>query len=240
MSIVPPTDIDPQGGKWARVFTALPDLGLSLAFLITWIAPLTFSPKAVSYFLLVMLMEFIIVHSAGFMGSVVFNKPLSTHIKIKMLLGLGAFYGLFAAGFALGFRAWWPLWTILLLTLNRILIVLIGPMPDGRERIFIQKGWAAATVFYLLFVFVTLFLPIPALGVTDEVIRLQEFTSSGAWIDEPYRVLAFGFLYFLATGLSELYSHRWISVGHLPDLTPPAEGTAPAADAQGPMEPATS
>lgn len=240
MSIVPPTDIDPQGAVRMRVFTALPDLALSLAFLITWIAPLTFAPKAVSYFLLVMLMEFIIIHSAGFMGSVVFNKPLSTRIKVKMLLGLGAFYGLFAVGFSVGFQAWWPLWTILLLTLNRILIVLLGDIPDGRERVFIQKGWAASTMFYLLFVFVTLFLPLPALGITDEVIRLQAFTSSGIWIDAPHRVMAFGFLYFLATAVSELYSHRWLSVDHLPDFDGAAGETSPATEPPPHLEPAAS
>lgn len=225
MSILPSMENGWQGSIQARILTALPDLGLGLAFLITWIAPLTFGTRTVSYFLLVMLMEFIIVHSAGFMGFVVFNKPLSNRIKVKALLGLGAFYSLFAAGFALGFRAWWPIWTILLLTLNRILLVLTGDVPEGRERIYIQKSWAVSTLFYLLFVFVTVFLPLPALGVTDEVIRLQAFSSSGLWVDEPHRVLAFGFLYFLGTGLSELYSHRWLPDRQLQPVEPVADAT---------------
>lgn len=216
MSILPYHDARWRASPLARVATALPDFVLGLGFLITWVAPLTFGEKAVTYFLLVMLLEFLIVHSAGFMGSVVFNKPLAPGIKVKTLAGLGLFYGLFAAAFAVGFRAWWPLWTIALLTLNRILVVVTGGVPEGRERLFIRKGWAVAALFYLVFAFATVLLPVPALGITPEVIRLQAFTSSGLWIDEPQRVLAFGVLYFVGVGLSELVSHRWIPDAHVP------------------------
>ena len=205
-----------RGSLPARFATALPDFALGLGFLITWAVPYTFGQKAVTYFVLVMLLEFLIVHSAGFMGSVVFTRPLSTRIKVKSLLGLGAFYAIFAAGFALGFRAWWPLWAIFALTLNRILIVLTGDIPAGKERAYIHRGWAVSTLFYLLFAFLTVFLPMPALGITGEVIRAQAFTASGLWIDEPQRVLAFGFFYFTSLGFSELFSHRWLPDGHLP------------------------
>ena len=214
-----PTDVRWRGSLPARLATALPDFGVAAGFMITWVAPLTFGQKAVSYFLLVMLLEFLVVHSAGFMGSVVFNKPLARRVKVRMLAGLGLFYGVFAAAFAIGFEAWWPLWTIALLTLNRILIVLTGNVPEGRERIIIRKGWAVATLFYLLFAFATVLLPVPAFGVTEAVIRLQAFTSTGLWIDEPHRVLAFGFLYFTGTGLSELFSHQWLPDGQLPSDT---------------------
>jgi hypothetical protein len=220
LSLVPPTGFVWRGSLPARLATALPDLGVGVGFLITWIAPLTFGPKAVSYFMLVMLLEFLIVHSAGFMGSVVFNKPLARRIKVRTLVGLGAFYALFAAGFAAGFQAWWPLWTIAVLTLNRILIVLLGYVPEGRERAVIRKGWVVATLFYVLFAFATTLLPVPAFGITDAVVHLQAFTSSGLGIDEPQRVLAFGFLYFIGTGLSELFSHQWLPDGHLPQDQP--------------------
>ena len=220
MGILPQADAPWRGSPLARLTTALPDFGIGLGFLITWIAPLTFGEKALTYFLLVMLLEFLIVHSAGFMGSVVFNRPLAKRIKVKALVGLGLFYGLFAAGFALGFRAWWPLWTIGLLTLNRILVVLTGNVPEGRERLFIRKGWAVSALFYLVFAFATVLLPVPEFGVTAEVIRLQGFTSGGLWIDEPQRVLAFGMLYFTTLGLSELFSHRWLPTGHLPAPKP--------------------
>jgi len=60
-----------------------------------------------------------------------------------------------------------------------------------------------------MLVFATVMLPVPALGVTQEAIDLQGFSMEGLWIEEPFRVLAFGFLYFAAIGLWELFSFKW-------------------------------
>ncbi len=199
-----------------RIAAAVPDFALAAGFLITWIAPATFGQRAVAYLMLVMLLEFIIVHASGFMGSVILNEPLSRRTRFKALLGLGAFYGLFAAAFSAAFRAWWPLWTIFLLTLNRLLAVLTGELPEGRERAYVRRSWAVAALLYLVFVLVTTLLPVPRFGITAEVVRAQGLPGSGLWIDAPHRVLAFGFLYFLATGLSELVSHRWLPAEHRP------------------------
>jgi hypothetical protein len=205
-----------------RLLTALPDFGIAALFLTTWIAPRTFGDRMVGYLMLVMLLEFIIVHSSGFMGSVMLNDPLSSRAKLKSLLGFGAFYLLFAAGFSLGFQAWWPIWTILLMTLNRMMIVLMGNIPDKQERAYIQRGWAVSAMCYLLLVMVTVFLPLPRLGITRAEVAAQDLPGSGLWVDEPHRVIAFGFLYFLATGLSELYSHAWLKVQEVP----PSQNTA--------------
>ena len=63
---------------------------------------------------------------------------------------------------------------------------------------------------YVMFAMITVLAPIPALGVTADVIRLQGFDSSGAWVSEPQRALALGVLYFAAVGLSELFNHAWV------------------------------
>ncbi|MFQ5572377.1 MAG: hypothetical protein ACE5G0_22095 [Rhodothermales bacterium] len=210
----PPLADGPGDALPSRIATATPDLLFAAAYLITWIAPYTLGRRVVAYLMLVMLLEFLIVHSSGFMGSVVFNKPLATQTKITSLLGLALFYAIFALAFSVAFRAWWPLWTILLLTLNRMLIVFAGDVPEGHERAFIKRGWAVSALLYLVFAFITTLLPMPILGISREVVEAQALPGSGLWIDEPHRVLAFGFLYFLALGLSELFSHRW-----LPDQT---------------------
>jgi len=59
---------------------------------------------------------------------------------------------------------------------------------------------------YVGFAFLTTVIPLPVLGITAEVIAAQGFTESGIWIEQPYRVIAFGFLYFSALGLYELWS----------------------------------
>ena len=219
---LPPDFVPVQNPLHTRILTALPDFGIAAVFFITWLAPRTLGDRTVAYLMLVMLLEFIIVHSSGFMGSVMLNKPLSARMKIKALLGFGVFYALFAIGFSLGFQAWWPLWTIIVMTLNRMMIVLLGQMPDDQERAYIQRGWAVSALCYIVLVTVTIFLPLPRLGITRAEVVVQDLPGSGLWVNEPHRVIAFGFLYFLATGLSELYSHAWLKT------VPPAQTDAPA------------
>ena len=196
------------------VVSALPDLMLGATFLITWVSPYALREKMVAYLMLLMILEFIIVHSSAFMGRVMVG-PLQRGRKSVTLLGLGGLYTLFVGGFALAFKAWWPLVTFWGLTLNRLLGVLLGQPPSGEEKTFVQYGWAASVMFYVLFVFATTLLPIPALGITAEVVRAQDLPGSGLWIDQPQRVVAFGFLYFTATGLSELFGQRWLAKGRV-------------------------
>jgi hypothetical protein len=129
--------------------------------------------------------------------------------KTSALLGLGLFYTVFVGGFSLAFRQWWPLWSFWGLTLNRLLGVILGQAPAGEEADFMRRTWAATVVFYLVFTFATALLPVPRLGVTSEVVDRIGLPGSGLWIDQPWRVLAFGFLYFTAVGISELSGHRW-------------------------------
>jgi hypothetical protein len=35
----------------------------------------------------------------------------------------------------------------------------------------------------------------------------------GLWVDEPYRMMAFGFFYFAVIGLAELFSYKWTFQG---------------------------
>ena len=55
--------------------------------------------------------------------------------------------------------------------------------------------------------------PIPRLGVSAGAITAMHLTGRGLWIDQPWRVLAAGTLYYLATAVSELFDHRMLRVG---------------------------
>jgi hypothetical protein len=199
------------------VLSALPDLGLAGVFLATWIAPRWLGVDRIGHLLLVMLLEFIVVHSAGFMGV----AALADHPRFSRatsILGLGAFYTLFVGGFALGFKTWWPLVAFWGLTLNRLLSVIIGPRPKGEAERIVRAGWAVGAMAYLGAVFLTTPFPVPRLGVTRAVVEAAHLPGSGLWIDEPHRVLAAGFLYFLIVGISEVFDHRWIKASSLPGL----------------------
>lgn len=201
--------------RLGALFTALPDLGLGAVYLVTWIVPYAFGRRMVAHLMLVMLLEFIIVHSSGFMGSVLYSDARRVG-KVTATLGFGVFYTLFVAAFALAFGTWWPIWAFGGLTLNRLLGAVVGQAPTGAEKAYVLKGWAIGVIFYLAFVFTTTLLPIPALGITSAVRASQDLPGSGLWIDAPQRVIAFGFLYFTAWGISDLYGHRWLSTQGLP------------------------
>jgi hypothetical protein len=198
------TDAPASAGVTARgVLAALPDFALAGAFLVTWIDPFALGATAVPYYLLTMLLEFVIVHSSAFMGNVLLSSEAPAR-RLRNVLGLGLFYTLFVGGFALGFGTWWPIWAFWGLTFNRMLSVILGDAPEGRERQYVRAGWALSVMYYLGGAFATTLLPVPEFGVTAAARGALDLPGGGLWVDEPQRVLAFGFLYFGMTGIGEV------------------------------------
>lgn len=194
------------------MLSALPDFGFAVVFLVTWLQPQAFGEQTVTRLMLVMLLEFIIVHSAVFMGTVIVASADKARRTLG-LLGFGLFYSIFAAAFSLVFKTWWPFGAFWLQTGNRLLGVLVGQASEGQEKAFLMRGWAISVGLYVGCCFITTFLPIPALGITPAVIAALHLPGTGLWISEPYRVLAFGALYFALTAWSELYDHAWLKTG---------------------------
>jgi len=196
----------------ADIVAAAPDAGLAAICLLTWLAPDAVGAQQVRYVVLLMLLEFVVIHSAAFMGQAVvdIDQPPA---RAMAILGFGLFYTIFVGAFGLAFHTWWPVAGFWLLTGNRLLGVLVGQAPDGEERRYLRAGWATGVVFYVGAVFLTLFLPLPRFGITPDVVARQGFAGmGGVWIQEPHRVVAAGFLYFAATAVSELFGHDWLHV----------------------------
>lgn len=187
----------------AGLIQAAPDLGLSAVFLITWLRPDTFGALAVKHLVLVMLLEFIVIHSAGFMGAATIAAG-SPGKRLLVILGFGLFYSLFTGAFSLAFHTSWPFVSFWVLTANRMLGVVVSPAVDLKSANVVMGGWALNVVAYLGCCFLTVLAPMPRLGITPEVVKAQAFTGEGLWIDQPHTAIAFGCLYFLAVGLGEL------------------------------------
>ncbi|MGH7725950.1 MAG: hypothetical protein ACREOU_11040 [Candidatus Eiseniibacteriota bacterium] len=192
---------------WPRLGAGLPDLALGAAFLIAWVRPSLLPEDAIAHFISVMLLEFIVIHSAAIMGSVALAGG-SIRKRLLGMLGMTAFYFLFVIGFALGFKSWWPVTSFSILIANRVSGMLLDPDPDGDRKKFLRRSWALSATAYLGFCLATVILPVPRFGLSDEVLENVSLPGSGLWIDEPWRVMAFGFLYFTAIGLSGLGGHR--------------------------------
>ena len=191
---------------------ALPDFALGLTFLAAWISPAALPAGSIQHLLLLMVLEFIIMHSSAFLGMAAI-APVARRQRIEAILGLGGFYTLFVLGLSRTFHSWWPLGSFWGLMLNRLLGVMIGQAPSGEQKEFLQRTWACSAIFYLVGVPLTIFTPIPPLGLTPDAVAALHLPGSGLWVSQPYRVLAFGAFYFLATAISELSGHAWLRTG---------------------------
>jgi hypothetical protein len=193
---------------FGNYLSAAPDIGMALTFLITWIAPTALGQNMIKYLMLVMLMEFISIHSSAFFAALMV-KGGSKGKKTTNLIALGGFYTIFVAGFSLSSGEWWPIVAFWGLMANRLLSVWFGTPADGKETGIVLALWVAGIIGYLGGVSITVMLPMPQLGVTDEVIRTVGMGGEGMWIDQPHTLLAFGVIYFSFMAVAEIFIDRW-------------------------------
>jgi hypothetical protein len=214
MSSGDPLQVRQPGFSLVHFVSSLPSFFLSGLFFVTWIAPTSIEATMVSSLALIMLLEFINVHSSALMENVIIGDA-PRHKKGWAIVGLGSLYTLFVGVMSLAFATWWPIVAFWGLTLNRLLGVLMGKAPSGEEKMMMQNSWAVSVFLYLVGAGLTVFLPVPSFGITEEVVSRQGFTGSGLWEVEPQRVIVFGFLYFAGVGLFELFSNRWTPLASL-------------------------
>jgi hypothetical protein len=179
-----------------RGLSALPDAVSAGFFLLVWVAPMALGAGSVKTAMLIMMVEFIMVHSAGFLGTTAYAENISRANKVKALIGFTLFYLVFILSFSLIFAEWWPIIAFGWLLLAKFGIALDRRAPASDQRTRAQSGWGLSVIAYLGGVFSTLILPIPRLGISKELQPLFDIPGSGEWVDNPHTVVAFGALYF--------------------------------------------
>jgi hypothetical protein len=189
------------------LINAIPDFLTAGAFLVTWIAPATFGLGTVKRLEQLMLVEFIVIHTAAFTGTVLLASAGKVW-RVAAIIGVAAFYGV-PSTMGLVIHETWPAVAFTGLSLNRLLGVLLGQVPDYQRTFFIQASWAASVVFFVGGAFLTIPMAIPALGITPAIIAAQHYPIGGLWMTHPERLLAWGLLYFALTGCWEILSHEW-------------------------------
>jgi hypothetical protein len=194
----------------STIISAAPDFILAWVCLQTWFHPCKYQPLGVRWAVLLIFQEFIAIHSAGFFA-VIKMSDTKRWKKGLFLLGLSAFYTIFAAGMSLSFGSWSLLWTFWGLCLNRMLVTLTGQAPQKRAQDLPIINWAFSTALFLFAVFLTAIASVPSFGITPEVIKSQGFAIGGLWTEEPYRVLAACALYYTGVGFWQLSVGAWMS-----------------------------
>ena len=140
---------------------ALPDALTALVFLAAWIAPLHWGRELVGNLMLVMLLEFLVVHSGGFIGQVVLSPAVSRAAKTAAVVGFGAFYMIFVLAFSLAFHRPWAVAAFTWLLFGKLVTVWLSPVPPAREVQRQKLLWGVSVMLYLAGVFATTLLPLP-------------------------------------------------------------------------------
>ena len=185
-----------------RLLSALPDLALGGTFLITWFRPLAFGDSMLPYAMLTMLLEFFVIHSAAFMGLALWG-PAPAWKKTLWVIGLAAMYSTFLLAFGFAAGQWWPMWAFWGLTANRLTHALFHRGPT-RVSPHMSAEWGLSVLWYLVWVFATVFLPLPRFGITEEVAAAAGLPGEGLWVDQPHRFVIAGAGYFLCQAWMEL------------------------------------
>lgn len=209
---MPPRPLQQAG----RLFGALPDLATGIACLVVWVAPFSFGQDAVKTVVLMMLMEFLLVHGAGFFTAVAFMDDLSRAKRLLAMSGLLLFYALFVAAFAWSFRAWWPVGVFLWLAIGKATWIFTSPRDRAAEMDRQTKVWAFSVAMYLAAVFGGLLLPLPRLGISEAILPQLGLPGSGEWIERPHVAVAGMAFYFFACAW-----FKWASTKRVTGIAPP-------------------
>lgn len=189
------------------IAAVMPNFGLAALFGWTWLHPTALQPRMVANLLAVMLFEFIVSHSAAFMGVVLATRPWNAR-RLLIIAGLCLFYSAIGAGFAASLHSWWPLLGFWALLVNRLLGWWQRGLVETGQMNAMGRQWGAGVGIYVLTAFATILIPVPPLGITQEVVTTQGFTVGGLWPEQPWRVVAMGAAYFFLTGLVGLSEAR--------------------------------
>lgn len=200
--------------RLAAITAALPDAITASVFLYAWWTPASWHPGLIKTLMLVMLLEFIVVHANGFTMGALAGSRRTRRARAMVLVGAFAFYALFVAAFCIAFDAFWPVYAIAWLLLGKLAAVIGGVDDRARQRN--ARLWGVAVLCYVLGTFLTLMLPLPRFGITGNG-AAYGIEGSGEWIDEPHTVIVFGLLYFGA-----LAWYKWKTTPGLAPAPAPA------------------
>ncbi len=182
--------------------SAVPYLILVGVLTRAWIDPMSVDEGIwVSLAVGLMALEFILLHSGVFMGTVA-SKAESTARRAGLFVLLAAFYAIFAVAFSLVTGTWEILKIFGFLMAGRFITVIVAS-GEGKQQLIARS--AAGIAIYIPVVFLTVFVPFPELGVNADVLReVYPDRGGGIWEQHPERAIAGAILYFGFMGLFEL------------------------------------
>ena len=164
---------------------------IAYQFSVIWFQPEASDVSKISSMAILMVFEFIMVHSGVFMA--VMPKRLSLFLLVP-------FYGLFAWGFSSAMEGNDILIIYLLVVLNRMRFAFSEVDIQIRSRAILFS--ISAAILYFILIFITLFSNgvFGELGLTQEFLNssgyFETLTASGEFMERPHTAISFGFFYY--------------------------------------------
>ena len=185
----------------------LPLLLLALLMLRVWMDPMSVDDGGwVRLAATMVLVEFLLLHSGAFMaaGPVVCERRW---LRLAWFLGFGLVYfaGLFA--FARWTGGQFVIWLLFGVLVSRLFSLVVL---DDKKATIMMLQRSAMGIMILVLTALIIFLPLPKLGITEEV-RYAAFGKIDDLLSEyPERTMAWGVLYYLIMGCVEVYVGWWL------------------------------
>jgi hypothetical protein len=165
-------------------------------YLLTWARPSVMGNDSVEIMVLMLILEFILIHSAPFLA-LTLEAPGSLTKRVLTTLGVSAIYAIVTFAVAASFHNWVPVVIFGSAVLNKFFTFFFHRVkvedPTARE-----KRWAFSGICYLGCVFISVFVPVPKLGA-------YSLHGNGIWMSSPEQALAAAAVYFSLLGFYELY-----------------------------------
>ena len=177
---------------------------IAYQFSVIWFQPEVSDVSKISSMAILMVFEFVMVHSGVFMA--VMPKKISLFILIP-------FYGLFAWGFSSAMEGNDILIIYLLVVLNRMRFAFSDVDIQIRSRAMLFS--ISAAFLYLILIFIILFSNgiFGELGLTQEFLKssgyFETLTSSGEFVERPHTAISFGFFYYCFLAIIEALLLRY-------------------------------
>lgn len=189
----------PRRGGWADALgIGLPDAITSLGCLWVWLHPLAFGPEAVKCVVLMLAMEFFLIHASGLFMCIPFMIRIARNVRIVMLLGLCMLYVALIASFASSFHATWPYLAFAWMVAAKIGWIVRNRRVTPDEQVWIVGNWAVSVLAYLGAVGIGAVLAMPHLGITPDLVPSLHLPGRGEWVEQPHRAVASAVIYFAA------------------------------------------
>jgi hypothetical protein len=178
-----------------RVAASAIDLVTAGVFLFCWVWPIPWRKTLPAELGFIIGVEFLVIHAGFFIA----RAPIVAAVVLTLAYSAAA-WAVFS--FA-GVSAWLAFGAFAWLLLDRITSVLSGPQGQMERQWRQNYFWSCSMAFYIGGAFIALFVWIPPLGLGWYPTRRLP-----GWSMEVESVMAWGFLYFTALGLTKLFERR--------------------------------